>query len=1690
MREFGFHPLIADWFASRFAAPTEPQRRGWPVIAAGDHTLIAAPTGSGKTLTAFLAVIDRLFREAEAGTLGDEIRVVYVSPLRALSNDMHRNLQTPLAEIAQRAQDAGVVCPNLRVGLRTGDTTPSQRAALVRRPPHLLVTTPESLYLLATSVKGRAALAHVETIIVDEIHALVRDKRGSHLALTMERLEALSDRPIQRIGLSATQKPLEVIGRYLVGCRESRVESREPERDGEPEKTNGVNSLWLSTLDSGLSTPCTIVYAGHQRVLDLGVEVPMDELGAVCTHEQWAVVHARLVELVQSHRSTLIFVNTRRMAERLTHQLSGLLGEDHVSSHHGSLSAEIRLKTEQRLKSGELKAVVATASLELGIDVGYIDLVIQIGSPRAIATFLQRVGRAGHSLHAIPKGRLIALSRDELLECLALLRAIRHGHLDAVKIPEQPLDVLVQQIVAETSFQEWTADDLFALCRRAYPYRNLTREEFEETLHWISDGFTENSSRRQSLVYYDRVNGRIRARPAARATAVGNAGAIPETAQYRVVAIPENTVIGSVDEDFAVESTRGDIFLLGNTSWRIEHVRQGDVAVSDAHGAPPTIPFWFGEAPGRTIELSTEVSALRKEIVDRLRGEEARGEDAGTRRGGEGEDENGRGGNDQSRSSTPTLPLAPSPLPPLAASPSLPSDWLITDFHCPPHAAEQIVEYVRTEQAALGLVPTQERVVFERFFDETGGMQLVIHAPFGAAINRAWGYALRKRFCRSFDFELQATADDDGVILSIGPQHSFPLEALFGMLTSHNVATLLEQAVLVQPPFQLRWRWNVTRALLVARTKFGKKVPPALQRFRADDLLTAVFPSLTGCQENHTGDIELPDHPLVRQTMHDCLHEALDLPGLQQVLRRVEAGEIHFVGRDTREPSPFCYELLNAYPYAFLDGGEIQERRARAVAPGSDLTSDGPPLTWLDPAAIEQVVSEAAPWVRSADELHDFLLSVIAFPASSCPPCQGGDRGGSSPVPSPPSAGERVRVRGSTERETDAGNKEPPLTPPWQGGQRPMPAPEVTTEWHAYFQELVDQRRAFVLAPSADTTWWVAIERWPAVCTLLPPRPPSASEAGGYGGTGVRGCGSAGVEECRSEGESGAALSLTLPPPHSSTPALPHLLPPGFTVPPGVRTEWDAISARVATCRGWMEFCGPIAAAQLAVHLGWTESQTAAALEALEGEGTILRGQFRPSFPPRPPSAVGEGRGEGAFGISPREEEKQKDTLTPDPSPTEYSGRGEKEEWCHRRLLARIHRLTLAGLRRQIEPVDVATFQRFLWQHHGLVGDERRTGTNGLFEVLAQLQGIDVPAVCWERDVLPARLAEYDPQWLDELCLTGETAWGRLFPPAMAPDKQRATGVTRVVPMSLFLRADLPWLLSGAANTPVDALGSLAAEVWELLEQHGALFATDLLQNTRMLPTHLEDALGELIGRGLVTADTFAGLRSLIAERKDLLDRPTRRSGSSLARRRVVGTVTGRWSIWRRPRGVTAELSDADRLTAWAWQLIRRWGVVFRDLLGREDGAPRWWELVSIFRRLEARGELRGGRFITGVAGEQFALETSLQQLRALRDADKQPDLVTINAADPLNLIGIITAPPRIPAQAQNRVAYLRGQPVAALQGGEYLALQSLSATDSERVHDALLQRAPREHLPPRRGNGRKPQRAEYPKQIPRPLIR
>ncbi|HEY6766097.1 MAG TPA: DEAD/DEAH box helicase, partial [Candidatus Sulfotelmatobacter sp.] len=939
------YPLVAEWFVQRFNTPTEPQEQGWPHILAGRTTLISAPTGSGKTLAAFLACIDRLVRKSLDGDLSDRTEVLYVSPLKALGNDIQKNLEVPLGEILAMAGERGLLMPEIRTAVRTGDTLMPERRAMLKRPPHILVTTPESLYILLTADKSRAILRHVETVIVDEIHAVADDKRGSHLALSLERLEALTYKPPVRIGLSATQKPIEQVAHFLTG--------------------------------NGRADP-VIVNIGHKRTLDLGIEVPSLPLGPVASNEMWETVYDRLVTLVGEHRSTLVFVNTRRMAERMAHNLGERMGEENVAAHHGSLSRKLRLAAEKKLKEGQIRVLVATASLELGIDVGTVDLVVQINSPRSIAVALQRVGRSGHWRGAVPKGRFFVTTRDDLLECASLTRAIQQGDLDKLVIPESPLDVLAQQIVATcaagqngtaiirseerdaaataegvgpaalTADDGWREDDMFALVRRAYPYRNLSREVFNSVLEMLSEGIASKRGRYGAYVHRDRVNGKLRARRGARLAAITSGGAIPDNSLYTVVAEPDGVMVGTVDEDFAVESMRGDIMLLGNTSWMIRRIEtnSGRVLVQNAHGAPPSVPFWNGEAPARTQELSAHVGELREKISEML---------------------------------PHTSPVGFSATQPDVAAAV---GWLKSECGLDDSGAEQAIEYILQGRAVLGAVPTQATIIAERFFDEGGGMQLVIHAPFGGRINKAWGLALRKRFCVGFNFELQAAATDNGLNIALAEQHSFPLADVFRFLQAETVQPILEQASLDSPIFDTRWRWDAGRALALLRFQGGRKVPPQIQRMRSDDLLASVFPDAAACFENIEGERRIPDHPLVNEVMKDVLTEAMDIEGLKSLLRGIAGGEIRVVAVDTPVPSQFSHEILNANPYAYLDDAPLEERRARAVEmrrtlPASVLEEVG----GLDQAAIAQVRAEAWPDVRDADELHDVLHTLVALPA-------------------------------------------------------------------------------------------------------------------------------------------------------------------------------------------------------------------------------------------------------------------------------------------------------------------------------------------------------------------------------------------------------------------------------------------------------------------------------------------------------------------------------------------------------------------------------------------------------------------------------------------------------------------------------------------------------------------------------------
>ena len=1502
----GFHPLVREWFLGQFAGPTGAQAEGWDAIAKGRHTLIAAPTGSGKTLAAFLTCIDRLVRAGLDGGLPEQTEVVYVSPLKALSNDVQRNLSVPLEAIAGLAEAHGTPLPEIRVAVRTGDTPQRERTLMAKQSPHILITTPESLFILLTSESGRRGLRGVRTLILDEIHAVADDKRGSHLSLSVERLCRLADGPVTRIGLSATQRPIAEVARFLVGTGAAQGDPSTGSgrtvgaAQGEPTAENGrPQGSPLRTdptaPDEASAPDCIVIDTGHARAMDMGLEMPPEELGPIATHEQWASTLDRVAELVQEHTTTLVFMNTRRLVERVAHQLELRLGAEAVVAHHGSMSRETRHLAEERLKSGEAKVCVATASLELGIDVGAVDLVCQVGSPRSIGLLLQRVGRSGHSVGAMPKGRLFPLTRDELLECIALLRGIRGGNLDTLAIPPWPLDVLSQQIVAACAGEDWEEDALYDFCRRAYPYRDLPREKFDQVITMLSEGVAPREGRSTAYLHRDGVNRVLKARRNARLAAITSGGAIPDNADYDVIAEPEGTFVGTVHEDFAIESVAGDVFLLGNTPWKVRRVESGRVRVEDAQGSNPTLPFWLGEAPGRTRELSDEVSALREELASR-------------------------------QESADSAPSGDS----VASGDGV--AWLVDGWGVPESAAEQAVEYIAEGLRVLGAVPTKQRVVVERFFDESGGMQMVVHAPFGAGINRAWGMALRKQICRAFDFELQAAATDDGISLALGPSTSFPLQDVFQYVTARRAAEVVTQAVLQAPLFGTRWRWDASRSLALLRHTGGRKVPAPILRMRSDDLRAAVFPAQVACQDNAPpGDIEVPDHPLVFETMRDCLTEAMDVAGLQAMLADIESGAIETYAKDTPQPSAFSHQILNAMPYAFLDDAPLEERRARAVTLRRALPDDARDLSALSPQAIARAEQGAWPVVRDAEELHDALLSLSVLPVSELSRCEG--------------VASAEQLRG-------------------------------------WFESLAGERRAAEFTLGDGRAAWTCAERLHVVRALyvganIPTdlAPPSTELRTGsdrlrangvvVDGLDANGVGVDGVSANGADGDDGEDEAL------------------------------------MALLRGWTESVGPFTEAGLAWTLGLSATMVRRGLAQLEAEGGVLRGRFTP-------------------GIA-------------------------EEEFCNRRILARINRDTVAGLRQEVEPVPVATFIQFLfrWQH--ATSGTRVQGDGGLLQVVEQLQGFEAAAQVWETELLPLRMSAYDTSALDRLCLGGEAVWGRF---ARRPVDQELPGgraaLARTGPVSLGLREDLDWLLDPAP--PDDAIPSGAAgEALGFLRARGASFISDIVAGTRRLPSEVEEALWQLAAAGLVTADGFGALRGLVTGASKRVS--ASRRGRRPARRRTGGS---RWSL------LQAIDPSEDSIAERAHQLLRRYGIVFPEVLGREPMAPAWRTLLQVYRRAEARGEIRGGRFVAGLVGEQFALPEAVEAMRSLRRTEPTGETLVVSACDPLNLAGVITPGPRVPAVSGNKVAFRDGVPVASLQTGDVVLHADLPEDERDEAYRAL----------------------------------
>ena len=1560
-----FHPAVASWFADTFAVPTPAQADAWPAIQSGKHVLISAPTGSGKTLAAFLAAIDELVREGAQWGLPDETRIVYVSPLKALSNDIHRNLEAPLTGIRERLHERTVRDVDIRTWVRTGDTPQSERLQMHRRPPHIVVTTPESLYILLGSKSGREMLGTTRTVIVDEIHAVAGSKRGSHLALSLERLEALTGQRLTRIGLSATQRPIEDVARFLVGTK---------------------------NIDASGNVRCTIVDSGHVRNRDIAIELPDSPLEAVMSNEVWTQLYDRLAQLIREHRTTVVFVNTRRLAERVSRHLSERLdvadavnggqrtadgeSEDEsegsqdsslspsavrrppltscIAAHHGSLAKHLRLDAEQRLKRGELKALVATASLELGIDIGNVDLVCQISSPRSINAFLQRVGRSGHAVGETPKGRLFPLSRDDLAECAALLDAVRRGELDRLKIPENAIDVAAQQMVAEVAARDCSEQELFELVRSAHPYRSFSREVFDEIVRMLAEGFSTRRGRQGALVYHDAVNRILRGRKGARLTAITSGGAIPDTADYQVMLEPEGHLIGTVNEDFAVESLAGDVFQLGNASYRIIRVERSTVRVEDAHGQAPTIPFWLGEAPGRTDELSSAVSRLRGELQAYL---DVTGDSALA--ASKNEPQPSSVGSDKSRvTNHESLSHPDAPL--IASHESLPPSHPLAFLG--EAAASQLLAYLSSGCAALGCLPTQQKVVFERFFDEAGGMQLVIHSPFGSRINRAWGLALRKRFCRTFNFELQAAATEDTIILSLTTAHSFELIEVARYLHSNSARDVLIQALLAAPMFATRWRWSAAIALALPRFRGGKKVPAPLARMNAEDLLAAVFPDQVACGENIVGDIVVPDHPLVRQTVRDCLEEAMDIEGFERLLEGLSSGRIQVEARDLTEPSPLALEVLSARPYAYLDDAPLEERRTQAVMSRRWMDPDSAAdIGKLDPEAIARVRLEAWPDAATPDELHDALLWMTFLTRDEI---------------------------------------------------------ELNDRWPALMRELMKQGRVIALGRATD-------------------------------------------EESDCAGLYVAAERLSM-----FRPVFADVIED--TIGTSSSKQYTRDAALIEIVRGRLEGSGPTTAELIATSLGVPTTDIDAALLALEAEGTAMRGSFSNSG--RRPQTADSG-----------------------PSP----------EWCNRRLLARIHRYTVKRLRAEIEPVQSRDFLRFLFDWQRITRKTRMQGPDAVASVLGQLEGFDAPASAWESELLPLRIAEYDPAWLDEQCLAGRIVWTRLA--ARSGESVRGAAPVKATPIALLARRHMKlWSSFANPQTPI-SLSSKAQQVAELIREHGASFFDELTEQSALLPVQVEEALAELVALGLVNSDSFGGLRALLLPSDRRRPPHQRRSARGKRGLAIFGMQdAGRWALVRKEGleacGVRAAAEAAPTLTADAAPsskakptnspsialsqaarrmpqaakavtdpaaiehvcrtLLNRWGVVFWKLVDREaDWLPPWRELLMCLRRLEARGEIRGGRFVAGFSGEQFALPEAIGALRDIRRQPFSNEYLSISAADPLNLVGILTPGPRLPSLTGNRVLYRDGIPIAILAGGETKFLEMMEPEEQWRAQNALLGR-------------------------------
>jgi ATP-dependent helicase Lhr and Lhr-like helicase len=1488
-----FHPAVRKWFARRFGAPSQVQERGWPVIAeaqkaAGHDVLLCAPTGSGKTLAAFMWAIDRLVGEAEHGALRDEISVLYVSPLKALANDIRINLEEPLAGVRAVAAGDGLDLATIRAGLRTGDTPAGERAAMLRRPPQILVTTPESLFIQLTSPRFRQKLSAVRYVIVDELHAVAGNKRGAHLMLTLERLERLirtrgASRPT-RIGLSATLNPIETLAAFLAGADVANDGTRNPRR-------------------------VRIVRADDSpRQLDLQIIAPGPEIGSLATHQHWEAMYDALAALIREQGTTLVFTLSRRWAERIALALQKRVGVDAVMAHHGSLARAERLQAEQRLKRGELKAIVATSSLELGIDVGAVDLVCQVDSPKSIAAAVQRIGRSGHHLGGIPKGRFFALTIDDLLECAAAVRAVRQGHLDEVEIPTGCMDVAAQQIIAlATDEEDINETQLLGVLRSVQNFAQLDLPSLRGLLGQMARQLPERIQGANPKIFYDPVNGRVRARRGARLAAITSGGTIPESGNLDVVIASESRKIGDVEEDFAQESSRGDIFSLGSMPWRVLGISKNRFMVEPAPGMAPSLPFWQTEAAGRSRALSTELCELRQRIASLI-----------ARSGGEDE------------------AIA----------------WLGSECALEGEAAKQAVAYIRRGLAALGAVPDERTLVVERFFDGLGGTQIVIHSPWGIRLNRGFGLALRKRLCQSFDFEIQASAIDDAILLALNSRHSFPLDNILTLVNSHTAREVLEQALLDAPMFEVRFRHAATRALSIMRSGRGSKVPAWIQRLRSQELITALFPQRNACLDNRPATTALPDHFIVNETMRECLVETADLPGLEALLRGLEDGSIRPVLVDSIAPSVFAHRVLLAWDYSFLDDGERANRRSRTVtmnrAMAEDVFRNENLAELLSAEAVELVTAEIegrAPSTRArnADELYELIR------LHGCVPC------GTIPV------------------RTSAEPTEWLSTLTMQGrlcrvrlGEAESPEVAIAAEDLALFAAAYPDLKVDANSDRDSRRQTAGREATP----YPPPR--------GQGeGTKIGRFASSDEEPDR-----------------------------------GTAVEEIVRRALVTS--------GPLLPVDLVQRLLLPMKEILSALIALEAKGSIFRGHFT------------HVRRDKAFTpVNQRIEGGAKDGTD--------SPEGIDVQWCDRHVLERIHRQTLNLLRSSVEPCNDADFVAFRLKWNGIGEPHQPTGVNGVRHILERMSALAFTPDVWERAILPARVADYRPEYLDLVCMSGEFAW-------VAAPFHAEFEAHRDFPATV---AFLP--RKGRCHWPpqemlADAKAQIVAEV---LSRFGAQYLDQVAEHANLSERDALSALWRLAAAGLVSNDSFGPLRLLTAapEAAGLIGtrrphrEPNRRDAA--LRARLQSSLSGRWSRVPQygPEAAAVKITDThdahgvDEAREVALLLLQRHGVLARELMALEQIELSWQQILFALRRLEYAGTIRRGWFVHALSGEQYALPEALEILRGIRERREPQRQAVISAFDPANPFGVLLPGCGVAREAANLLVIRNGCMIGGLAG-------------------------------------------------------